>query len=86
MAMVDVTRLPRTVALEEAGGIPRLALLDQTRLPAEEAYLRTSDWRTVIDAIKGLVVRGAPAIGIAGAAAVASAVGIGAFLAGTGEF
>lgn len=71
MAMVDVTRLPRTVALEEAGGIPRLALLDQTRLPAEEAYLRTSDWRTVIDAIKGLVVRGAPAIGIAGAAAVA---------------
>lgn len=67
----DLGRLPRTVALEDAGGVPRLALLDQTRLPAEEAYLRTSDWRTVIDAIKALVVRGAPAIGIAGAAAVA---------------
>ena len=71
MATVDVSRLPRTVALEDAGGVPRLVLLDQTRLPAEEAYLRTSDWRTVIDAIKALVVRGAPAIGIAGAAAVA---------------
>lgn len=67
----DLGRLPRTVVLEDSGGMPRLTLLDQTRLPAEEAYLRTSDWRTVIDAIKGLVVRGAPAIGIAGAAAVA---------------
>jgi methylthioribose-1-phosphate isomerase len=44
-----------------------LALLDQTRLPAETAYL---DCRTVDDvwhAIKRLSVRGAPAIGVAAA-------------------
>ena len=64
--------LPRTVELERDGdGRPRLAYIDQRRLPGELAFERTGDWRVVVDAVKSLAVRGAPALGIAGAAAVA---------------
>lgn len=44
-----------------------LVLLDQTRLPEQEVYLVCKDYRTVADAIRRLAVRGAPAIGVAGA-------------------
>ncbi|MGQ9475198.1 MAG: S-methyl-5-thioribose-1-phosphate isomerase [Actinomycetota bacterium] len=44
-----------------------LVLIDQTRLPAEEVYLRLNDWREVVNAIRSMRVRGAPAIGIAAA-------------------
>lgn len=44
-----------------------LNLLDQTELPAEERYIQLNSTDQVIEAIKKLVVRGAPAIGIAGA-------------------
>ena len=46
-------------------------LLDQTRLPREEVYLELDDYRGIASAIKEMKVRGAPAIGIAGAYAVA---------------
>lgn len=49
---------------------PELILLDQTKLPDEESYVHTSDWREVIGCIETLVVRGAPAIGLAGACAL----------------
>jgi methylthioribose-1-phosphate isomerase len=49
----------------------RVKILDQTRLPGEEVYLETDDYREVAAAIRELKVRGAPAIGIAGAYAVA---------------
>src|SRR5436309_10433998 len=42
-------------------------LLDQTRLPTETAYVDVTDERQMWDAIKRLVVRGAPAIGVAAA-------------------
>ena len=42
-------------------------LLDQTLLPAEEVYLEITDYREIMTAIKELKVRGAPAIGVAGA-------------------
>jgi methylthioribose-1-phosphate isomerase len=42
-------------------------LLDQTLLPAEEVYIEISDYHEIMVAIKELKVRGAPAIGIAGA-------------------
>ena len=42
-----------------------LALLDQTRLPVEEVWNTYTDYRKVADAIRRLVVRGAPAIGVA---------------------
>jgi len=44
-----------------------LRLLDQTRLPTEVACIDCRDVETVFDAIRRLVVRGAPAIGIAAA-------------------
>ena len=44
-----------------------LRLLDQTKLPAETAYLDCKTVQGVWDAIKRLGVRGAPAIGIAAA-------------------
>ena len=49
----------------------RVRILDQTRLPREEVYLELDDYRDVAAAIKELKIRGAPAIGIAGAYAVA---------------
>ncbi len=48
-------------------------LLDQTRLPSELVENRYTDWRDVVEAIRSMVVRGAPAIGIAGSMGVALA-------------
>ena len=47
-----------------------LALLDQTRLPVEDVWNTYTDYRKVADAIRRLVVRGAPAIGVAAAYAL----------------
>ena len=44
----------------------RLVIIDQTKLPQKEIYLTLTDYRQVMDVIKTLQVRGAPAIGIAG--------------------
>jgi methylthioribose-1-phosphate isomerase len=50
------------------GGIDGcLELVDQRRLPAEYVSLQCRDVQTLFDAIKTLAVRGAPAIGVAGA-------------------
>jgi methylthioribose-1-phosphate isomerase len=51
----------------------RVKLIDQTRLPNEEVWLELSDYRGVVQAIKEMRIRGAPAIGVAGAYAVALA-------------
>lgn len=65
-------RLPRTVELVRAGdGSAELAYVDQRRLPGALVFERTGGWRQVVAAVKALAVRGAPAIGAAGAAAVA---------------
>ena len=50
-----------------------LELLDQTRLPAEEVWLRCTTPAEVADAIARLAVRGAPAIGVAAAYGLALA-------------
>ena len=47
-----------------------LALLDQRVLPQREEYIVCTDWRQVVQAIRAMVVRGAPAIGVAAAYAV----------------
>ena len=44
-----------------------LILLDQTRLPDEVEYCSCRHYREVAEAIAGLRVRGAPAIGVAAA-------------------
>ena len=51
----------------------RLILLDQTVLPAEEVEREYRRWEDVADAIRTLVVRGAPAIGVTAAFGVALA-------------
>ena len=48
-------------------------MLDQTRLPGEVVHVTLAGWPDVVDAIKTMVVRGAPAIGVAGAMGVALA-------------
>jgi methylthioribose-1-phosphate isomerase len=50
-----------------------IELVDQTRLPEELVHLRVTDVATLIDAIRRLAVRGAPALGVAGAMGVALA-------------
>ena len=52
---------------------PAIALLDQTRLPAVEAVVTCADVPALVDAIRRLVVRGAPMLGVAGAFGVALA-------------
>ena len=50
-----------------------VSLIDQTRLPMEEVWLELNDYSEVISAIKDMRIRGAPAIGVAGAYGVALA-------------
>ncbi|MFI5757455.1 S-methyl-5-thioribose-1-phosphate isomerase [Streptomyces sp. NPDC051569] len=52
---------------------PVLVLLDQTRLPVEEAELVCTDVPALVRAIRTLAVRGAPLLGVAGAYGVALA-------------
>ncbi|WP_432832295.1 S-methyl-5-thioribose-1-phosphate isomerase [Dactylosporangium sp. CA-092794] len=50
-----------------------LVIVDQTRLPGETVFLRLTSVEDVVGAIRRLAVRGAPAIGVAGAFGVALA-------------
>ena len=45
----------------------RVFMIDQNRLPEEFKTVEITDWRMMVRAIKEMLVRGAPAIGIAGA-------------------
>lgn len=49
----------------------KLRIIDQTRLPHEEVFIELDDYRQVAAAIKGMQIRGAPAIGIAAAYGIA---------------
>ena len=59
------------VRLEEDG--PAVVLLDQRKLPDDVVEVRCTTAEDVANAIRGMVVRGAPAIGIAAAYGVALA-------------
>ncbi len=48
-----------------------VVMIDQTRLPLEEIYVTCSTYEDVAAAIRGMVIRGAPAIGVAAAMGVA---------------
>lgn len=48
----------------------KLIILDQTKLPEEVTYQSCNNYRVIIEAIRKLAVRGAPAIGVAAAYAV----------------
>jgi methylthioribose-1-phosphate isomerase len=46
-------------------------MIDQTRLPSEEIYNTYTDFKAVAEAIRGMIIRGAPAIGVAAAMGIA---------------
>ena len=48
--------------------------LDQTKLPTEESYVTAATYQQVADAIRSMIVRGAPAIGVAAAMGIALGV------------
>ncbi|HSG74460.1 MAG TPA: S-methyl-5-thioribose-1-phosphate isomerase [Nitrosopumilaceae archaeon] len=51
----------------------KLVMIDQTKLPNELVFVEFTDYNEVANAIKTLVVRGAPAIGVSGAFGLALA-------------
>lgn len=59
----------RPIRWEENG----LHLLDQRRLPGSETWIRYDNWQSVAGAIRDMVVRGAPAIGVTAAYGMALA-------------
>ena len=70
----EATNVPEALRwMGDAGG--HLELLDQTRLPLKQKWLACQNVDLLIGAIKRLSVRGAPAIGIAGAYGVVLAAG-----------
>ncbi|MFG2562334.1 S-methyl-5-thioribose-1-phosphate isomerase [Streptomyces sp. NPDC048496] len=69
---IEPSALPSIRWAEPPEG-PAVAVLDQTRLPAEEAELLCTDVPALVRAIQTLAVRGAPLLGIAGAYGVALA-------------
>jgi methylthioribose-1-phosphate isomerase len=48
-----------------------VVMIDQTRLPREEAYVTCKTYEEVAGAIRAMIIRGAPAIGVAAAMGVA---------------
>lgn len=50
-----------------------LVMIDQTKLPNKLVFIKYKDYKNVANAIRRLVVRGAPAIGVAGAFGLALA-------------
>ena len=57
----------KTLSWEE----DRVLLIDQTKLPVEKTYVICEDYQAVAGAIKTMIVRGAPAIGVAAAMGMA---------------
>jgi methylthioribose-1-phosphate isomerase len=51
-----------------------VVMIDQTRLPREEVYVTCRSYEEVAEAIRSMVIRGAPAIGVAAAMGVALGV------------
>jgi len=56
-----------TIRWEGDARTGRARLLDQTRLPVEEVWIEVASLDAMADAIRRLAVRGAPALGVAGA-------------------
>jgi methylthioribose-1-phosphate isomerase len=57
----------KTLEWTDAG----VRFIDQTKLPTEEVYVTCRNYEQVADAIRTMIVRGAPAIGVAAAMGVA---------------
>src|SRR5690242_4341684 len=59
-----------TIQWTDAG----VVMIDQTRLPREQSFVTCRTYLEVAEAIKTMVIRGAPAIGVAAAMGVALGV------------
>jgi len=59
-----------TIEWSDAG----VVMIDQTRLPREERYVTCRTYEDVAEAIRSMVIRGAPAIGVAAAMGIALGV------------
>ncbi len=59
-----------TIQWTDAG----VVMIDQTRLPREQIFVTCTDYVQVAEAIRSMVIRGAPAIGVAAAMGVAIGV------------
>jgi methylthioribose-1-phosphate isomerase len=59
-----------TIQWTDAG----VVMIDQTRLPREQAFVTCRTYQEVAEAIRSMVIRGAPAIGVAAAMGVALGV------------
>ncbi len=69
-SLTKTTSLLRTVEWKDN----KVVMIDQTKLPNKLVFVEYDDYNQVADAIKTLVVRGAPAIGVSGAFGLALAV------------
>src|SRR5512135_401751 len=63
-----------TIQWTDAG----VVMIDQTRLPRQQVFVTCRTYQEVAEAIKTMVIRGAPAIGVAAAMGVALGVQQGA--------
>lgn len=63
--------LPRTITISSRDGRAAASFIDQTKLPGDLVRKTTSSWEELVDAVSELAVRGAPALGVAGACALA---------------
>lgn len=66
----NLNRMIKTLEWTSQG----VRLIDQTRLPTEEVYVTCATHQEVATAIRDMVVRGAPAIGVAAAMGLALGV------------
>ena len=70
---MGIENIPRTIwwGVDEATGNPAVFLIDQTRLPLQGDVLMCNTAEGVCTAIQSLAVRGAPALGVTAALALA---------------
>lgn len=64
-------RSPALRTIEWDGG--KVVMIDQRKLPLVEEYVTCTRWEDVADAVRTMVIRGAPAIGVAAAMGMALA-------------
>lgn len=65
---MSIQDLPRTIEIANNGKTVRI--IDQTKLPYELSFITITNWQRLVGAMQRLEVRGAPALGVAGAAAL----------------
>src|SRR5271155_1779084 len=67
ISLASPNSMIETIQWTESG----VVMIDQTRLPREESYVTCTDYQQVAEAIRSMVIRGAPAIGVAAAMGIA---------------